>query len=113
MLYEYKCIIKRIIDGDTVDVDIDLGFETWLMNKRVRIVHIDAPETRTRDLEEKAAGLEAAAFVESLLPVGSKQILISKEYNGKYSRLIGDFLVNDSDTLSSVMLKEGHAVYYK
>jgi len=112
VLYEYKCIIRRIVDGDTVDVDVDLGFDTWIMNKRVRIIHIDAPETRTRDLEEKELGKAAAAFVEGLLPVGSEQILLSKEYNGKYGRLIGDFVVGDS-SLSSTMLKEGHATYYK
>jgi len=114
MLYEYRCIIKRIVDGDTVDIDIDLGFDTWLKDRRVRIVHIDTPEVRTRDLQEKELGLAASARAAELLPVGTNQILHSKEFSGKYGRLIGDFYVNDSkDMYSDVMLKEGFATYYK
>lgn len=119
-MYEYECLIRRIVDGDTVDVDIDLGFDTWLHNQRIRLSNIDAPEVRTRDLEEKAAGLESSAFVESLLPVGSKQILLSREYQaerGKYGRIIGTFRVYDAPadnwtTLSELMIKEGFAEPY-
>jgi micrococcal nuclease len=118
-MYKYNCIIKRIVDGDTVDVDIDLGFGVWMNSQRVRIAGVDAPETRTRDLEEKAAGLESKAFVESLLPVGSKQTLISKEYNstGKYGRIIGTFELYDAgkdawSDLSKMLLESGHADTY-
>ena len=119
-MYEYKCVIRRIIDGDTVDVDIDLGFDTWLHNQRIRLSYIDAPEVRTRNLEEKAAGLESSAFVESFLPVGSTQKLLSKEYaaeRGKYGRIIGTFWVYDGSTnswttLSDLMIKEGYAEPY-
>ena len=52
-MYEYKCKVRKIVDGDTVDVDIDLGFGVWLRKQRVRLVGIDTPESRTRDLEEK------------------------------------------------------------
>ena len=52
-MYEYKCKIVKIVDGDTIDVDIDLGFGTWIHNERIRLVGIDTPESRTRDLEEK------------------------------------------------------------
>ena len=116
-MYEYKCIIERVVDGDTVDVSIDLGFGVWLHNERVRILGIDAPETRTRDLEEKAAGLDAKAFVAQLLPVGSEQVLISKAFEGKFGRILGDFSIyypkeDRQSTLSEVMLLEGHATVY-
>lgn len=120
-MYDYKCIVRRVVDGDTVDVDIDLGFDSWLHNQRVRIEGIDAPETRTRDLVEKELGLESKAFVESHLPVGSQQVLMSKEYDGtkgKFGRIIGTFRVYDHTKnmltdLSSLMLEQGYAEVYK
>ena len=118
-MYRYNCVIKRIVDGDTVDVDIDLGFNVWMNNQRIRISGVDAPEVRTRDLEEKAAGFESKAFVEGLLPVGSNQILISEEYNnsGKYGRIIGTFELYNSvkdawSDLSTMLLESGHAETY-
>ena len=75
MMYEYKCEIVRVVDGDTVDVNIDLGFNTWLWKERIRLNGIDTPESRTRDLEEKKAGLYAKSVVEGFLPVGSTQVL--------------------------------------
>ena len=74
-MYEYKCKILRVVDGDTVDVDIDLGFGVWLKNERVRMMGIDTPESRTRDKEEKRFGLAAESFVKSHMPVGSIQVL--------------------------------------
>lgn len=117
-MYEYHCIIKRVVDGDTVDVDIDLGFDMWIKNQRIRIQDIDAPEIRTRDLEEKAEGYKSMEFVQSLLPVGSKQTLISKEYNrGKYGRVIGTFKVYDGlkdcwSDISTILLEQGYAGKY-
>lgn len=118
-MYEYKCIIRRVVDGDTVDVDIDLGFDSWIHHQRVRLVGIDAPETRTRDLEEKAAGFASKEFVENLLPVGDIVKMISKEYNrGKYGRIIADFIVYDRSTdswrkLTELMLKMDMAEVYE
>jgi micrococcal nuclease len=118
-MYEYNCIIKRVVDGDTVDIDIDCGFELWLQNQRVRLSGIDAPETRTRDLEEKAQGYKTKEFVERTLPIGSNQTLICTQYNssGKYGRIIGTFKVyqpqSDSwSDLSTVLLTEGLAKPY-
>lgn len=114
-MYEYSCIIKRVVDGDTVDVDIDLGFDSWLHDQRVRLADIDAPEIRTKDLEEKELGFEAMRFVEKLLPVGEVRTLKSYSFNrGKYGRIIGSFLVYDSDydrwtDLCELMIREGHA----
>lgn len=117
MVREYQCTISRVVDGDTVDVDIDLGFDIWMRGERVRLYGIDAPETRTRDLFEKEEGLKSKAFVESLLPVGSTQRLVSIGFKGKFGRILGDFklfdMKNDCEsTLTSIMLREGYATEY-
>ena len=66
-MYEYRCTIIKVVDGDTVDVDIDLGFGVWMRNERVRLHGIDTPESRTRDLEEKKYGLLAKSFLIKML----------------------------------------------
>lgn len=119
-MYEYRCVINRIIDGDSVVVDIDLGFDTWIFDQHVRLVGIDAPEVRTKDLFEKEAGYDSKEFVEKHLPVGSTQFLLSRKYNGdkgKYGRIIGDFKVYDvvwdaETTLTRLLLRYGHAEEY-
>jgi len=84
------------VDGDTVDVDIDLGFGIWVHNERVRLYGIDTPESRTRDLEEKKAGLFAKDVVLHYLPEGSKQVLRThKDKVGKYGRVLGEFVIYD------------------
>ena len=96
-MFEYQCKIVKIIDGDTVDVDIDLGFGVWLKKQRIRFYAIDTPESRTRDLEEKKYGLVAKAFVEAHLPVGSIRTLTTvKDKAGKYGRILGKFKAYDS-----------------
>jgi micrococcal nuclease len=118
-MYEYRCVIDRVVDGDTVDVHIDLGFGVWLRDQRVRLSGIDAPEIRTRDLSEKAQGMISTQYVESRLPPGSTQTLISQEYNGKgkYGRILGTFRLYDHSNdcwsdLSTIMLQEGLAEPY-
>jgi len=114
-MWTYRCKLKKVIDGDTVDVDIDLGFGIWQMNERVRIMGIDTPESRTRDKIEKKFGLAAKARLKSLL--GPKPVLrttISKkgeDMKGKFGRVLGDFLINDKP-VSEIMCREGHAVAY-
>ena len=116
-MYDYYCKIVRVIDGDTVDVDIDLGFGIVLHNRRVRISGIDAPPIRSRDLIEKQFGLASKKRAEELLPIGSKQILFSEldrtgnVSHGKFGRILGDFKINDS-TFAKIMLQEYHAVPY-
>ena len=96
-MHEYNCKIRRVVDGDTVDVDIDLGFGIWIHNERVRLYGIDTPESRTRDLEEKKAGLFAKDVVLHYLPEGSKQVLRThKDKVGKYGRVLGEFVIYDS-----------------
>ena len=95
-MHEYNCTIRRVVDGDTVDVDIDLGFGIWIHNERVRLYGIDTPESRTRDLEEKKAGLFAKDVVLHYLPEGSKQVLRThKDKVGKYGRVLGEFVIYD------------------
>ena len=111
-MYEYRCKVSRVIDGDTVDVDIDLGFGVWLHKERVRVLGIDTPESRTRDKEEKKYGLAAKAFVKDFFKIGDV-ILTTKKYDakGKFGRILGDFKCNGR-TLSKVMIEMHHAVEY-
>lgn len=117
-MYEYKCKILRVIDGDTADVDIDLGFGVWLRKQRIRFAGIDTPESRTRDLVEKKYGIAAKAYVQSYLPDGSDQTLVTvKDAKGKYGRILGKFWVFDSKTdawrmLNDMMIEAHMAVEY-
>jgi len=121
-MYEYKCKILRVVDGDTVDVDIDLGFGVWLHRERVRVMGIDTPESRTRDKVEKAFGLAAKSHVKDMLPIGSIQILKTEvdrsgeDAKGKFGRILGDFLLDQEDgtikRLTEIMIEDGHAVPY-
>jgi len=97
-MYEYKCTILKVVDGDTVDIDIDLGFNIVLKDERVRLEGIDTPESRTRDLEEKKFGLLSKKFLLEKLPVGSTHKLVTKKYEskGKFGRIIGDFHVHNN-----------------
>ena len=114
-MYEYRCKIIRVVDGDTVDVDIDLGFGVWLHKERVRIYGIDTPESRTRDLEEKRYGLAAKEFVKEFVrdKGGSNIVLRTRKYDakGKFGRILGDIVV-DNVSMSETMIKEHHAVPY-
>jgi endonuclease YncB( thermonuclease family) len=110
-MYEYRCIINRIVDGDTVDIDIDLGFEIIIRDERIRLYGIDAPESRTSDPEEKIYGKLASAFVEKMLPIGSKQLLISHDFKGKFGRILGDFKIGEL-TLCNLLVSNFHAVPY-
>ena len=106
-MFEYSCTIVRVVDGDTVDVDIDLGFGMWMKKQRIRFYGIDTPESRTRDLEEKKYGLIAKAFVEASLPVGSTRTLTTvKDKTGKYGRILGKFKAFDSYTDAWVNLNQ-------
>ena len=94
-MYEYQCKVVKVIDGDTADVDIDLGFGVWMKKQRIRFYGVDTPESRTRDKEEKVYGLMAKEFVLSHLPVGSTQVLRTKKDGvGKYGRILGEFVID-------------------
>ena len=97
-MYEYNAKVLRIVDGDTIDVDIDLGFGVWIHKERIRLEGIDTPESRTRDLEEKKFGLLSKEYVRSLLPVGSIVKLVCKTYDskGKFGRILGDIELKET-----------------
>ena len=117
-MYEYKCKILRVVDGDTVDVDIDLGFGVWMHKERVRMMGIDTPESRTRDRVEKAFGLASKERLKELLPIGSIQVLKTEidrsgeDKKGKFGRILGDFLTDDERRCTDILVEEGHAVAY-
>lgn len=116
MPYEYKCKINRVVDGDTVDVDIDLGFGIVLTDERVRIMGIDTPESRTSDKVEKVFGLASKERLKQLL---GKEAILKTEINkdgedmkGKFGRVLGDFLTPDGERVTKILVNEGHAVRY-
>ena len=111
-MYEYKATVTRIIDGDTIDVDIQLGFDVVLSKQRIRLYGIDTPESRTRDKEEKVRGLLSKDYVKSNCYVGSTIRLQSKE-RGKFGRILG-VIYKDGDNISinQRMIEEGFAVPY-
>ena len=120
-MYKYKAKIIRVVDGDTVDVDIDLGFGVWLNNQRIRLYGIDTPECRTRDKVEKYFGLMSKALVKDFLKEGSIQHLstsLSKSRKGKFGRILGQFWIYDpwtdrQTTLNSALLVRNYAVKYE
>ena len=115
-MYEYQCKIVRVVDGDTVDVDIDLGFGVWMKKQRIRLYGVDTPESRTRDLEEKKYGFAAKNFVKTHFPVGSEQILKTKlDGKGKFGRILGEFIIEMHEgmtTINELLIKNHHAVKY-
>ena len=115
----YEAIVKRIIDGDSVVVDIDMGFDQWMVDQNIRFTDINAPEIRTSDLEEKERGYAAKNFVEDHLYIGQKVILDSTDYRsdrGKYGRIIGNIwfeLDGEWKNLTQMLLESDLAEYKK
>jgi len=111
-VYEYKCEVTRVVDGDTVDCVLDLGFSI-LHKCRVRLYGIDTPESRTRDLDEKARGKLAAKFLQDSIDSGKDIVLRSelKDSKGKYGRVLGSIVVDDLD-INKAMIANNLAVKY-
>jgi micrococcal nuclease len=112
-MYEYNAKLDRVVDGDTIDCFIDLGFNITI-KERVRLKGIDTPETRTKDLEEKSRGLAAKERVIELLG-DSETFVIQTELDkkGKYGRILGTIVLPTySVSLNKILLQEGHAVVY-
>jgi len=111
-MYEYACKVERVVDGDTVDVVLDLGFDI-LYKCRVRLYGIDTPESRTRNKDEKARGKMATAFLEDAINNG-KQVVIQtklKDSRGKFGRVLGDVVV-DGININQSMIDNYHAAAY-
>lgn len=121
-MYEYKAIVERVVDGDTIDVIIDLGFKTW-KKVRIRMEGINTPESRTRDLEEKKRGLAAKDRLVEILELNNNECILQVSGVGKFGRAIANVFVtslsptheDSSLTLINVnqqLITEGHAVSY-
>ena len=120
-MYRYNVTVTRVVDGDTVDVDIDLGFGMTYKKQRVRMMGIDTPESRTRDLEEKFYGKQSKYFLEGLLK--DKKVQLLSHDKGKFGRILGELFVNleelNEDVISNaagsinqMMIDNFHAVPY-
>ena len=121
-MYEYKAIVERVVDGDTIDVIIDLGFKTW-KKVRVRMEGINTPESRTRDLEEKKRGLAAKDRLVEILELNNNKCVLHVSGVGKFGRAIASVFVtslsptHDDSSLTLInvnqqLITEGHAVSY-
>jgi|TARA_Y100000114_G_scaffold24822_1_gene20537 micrococcal nuclease len=107
--YYYNCRLVKVIDGDTIDVDIDLGFEVILSKQRVRLAGIDTPESRTRNLAEKALGLKAK---DRLIELCGEKLQLLSLGSGKYGRILGIPHTEEGEDICELLKKEGHAVEY-
>jgi len=109
----YSAKLQRVVDGDTCDALIDLGFDTWV-KKRIRFYGVDTWESRTRNKEEKVKGLAAKAYVKDLLENSDEGKFLLKSYGvGKYGRVLGELFVKGHETSVNELLKEnGHAYEY-
>ena len=112
-MYTYKAELDRVIDGDTIDVNIDLGFDITV-HKRIRLAGIDTPESRTRDLEERKRGLASKARLVELLDTGD--LVVESQEVDKYGRVLGILHMYPEDNLpfniNETLVKEGYAVEY-
>ena len=113
---EYDVVVIKVVDGDTVDVDIDLGFGVCLKDERVRIMGIDTPESRTSDRVEDLFGEAAKERLKVLMKDGGKLITTEdrkgEDMKGKFGRILGDFRIGDGRKVTDILIEEGHAVAY-
>ena len=117
-MYNYKISVLKVVDGDTIDAELDLGFDIKV-KKRIRFMGINAPESRTRDLEEKARGLAAKDRVKQILE-NCENITVQSHGVGKYGRCLGELFVDKVDgqekltreSVNELLINEGHAVEY-
>ena len=110
-MYEYKCEVKRIVDGDTVDVIIDLGFSIHF-STRVRLYGIDTPESRTRNKDEKVRGFLSKDYLKEWLDQGGVIIRTYRDKKGKFGRVLGEMVVGGRN-INLLMVDENYAVKYK
>ena len=111
-MYRYKVSIVKVVDGDTVDVDIDLGFGMVYKKQRVRMLGIDTPESRTRDLVEKKFGKASKKHLKGILEAAESIELVSHD-KGKFGRILGDLFIGSNETsVNQQMIDDHHAVAY-
>ena len=97
-LYNYRAKLDRVVDGDTIDALVDLGFDTW-KKVRIRMMGMNAPESRTRDKEEKKKGLAAKKYLQTLLESYDFVFILKSHGVGKFGRCLGEILFEDSDII--------------
>jgi len=115
-MYQYACKINKVLDGDTVNIDLDLGFNIILANQHVRMTGIDTPESRTSNKEEKPRGMLSKKKLSEQLPVGSWQkITTSRPDNNddKFGRILGEFILEDGTNVNQWLIKNNYAVAYQ
>jgi len=115
-MYQYKCKIIKVLDGDTVDIDLDLGFKIILANQRVRMAGVDTPESRTTIAEEKVRGQLSKKKLAEKLPVGSWQIIETQKSDSnddKFGRILGVFILEDGTRVNDWLIQNNYAVPYK
>ena len=111
-MHEYKARITKIVDGDTIKCDIDLGFSMFLSNQTIRLYGVDTPESRTSDKEEKYYGNLSKQFLNDYCPKGSYITLRTHlDKKGKFGRILGELIVNDTN-LNKALIEENLAVEY-
>ena len=110
-MYEYNCKVKRVVDGDTIDVSIDLGFAIHY-SSRVRLYGIDTPESRTRNKDEKVRGIMSKEYLIDALSKGQVVIKTYRDKKGKFGRVLGEMYVEDTN-INLMMVDEYLAVKYK
>lgn len=114
-MFIYRCKILKVLDGDTVEIDLDLGFNIMLANQKVRLAGIDTPESRTSNNEEKPRGLLSKKKVQEKLPIGSWQKIQTMKPDSnddKFGRILGVFIMEDGTSLNQWMIDNNYAVLY-
>ena len=111
-MFEYKCKMVKVVDGDTVDVDIDLGFGVWLRKQRIRLYGIDTPESRTSDDVEKVYGLAAKDFLIKWTNAGDITLKTFKDGKGKFGRILGELWFGRTHNINQILVDNHHAVRY-
>ena len=110
-MYEYQAELTRIVDGDTLDCIIDIGFSVFV-KKRIRLHGIDTWESRTRDLEEKKKGLAAKARLKELIKENGNHFTLISHELGKYGRVLGEIILDDDRNVNDILIEEKHAYPY-
>jgi micrococcal nuclease len=115
-MYQYKCKINKVLDGDTVAIDLDLGFNIILANQHVRMAGVDTPESRTTNKEEKPRGILSKKKLAEKLPVGSWQkinTLRADSNDDKFGRILGEFILEDGTNVNQWLIENNYAVLYQ
>lgn len=112
-MYKYKAKLLRVVDGDTADAMIDLGFDVWI-KQRLRFKGVDTWEKRTRNKEEKVKGLAASAFTKEYLEKNDGNFTIQSHGVGKYGRVLAEIFIDGEETsLNKLLIENGHAYVYE